>query len=141
MRPNNFDDLMKKIEKSHRNLKEIAIGLEGTEEGKAIMDTLNDLESYMQELYERHTREWIIQNIKLNQTPMSRSARKPFYTPMFMWNHFLLFAVNQNAPELDSEKRKHPETAPGAHGEPRPGPAWARAREKAKLLIVWSVAL
>jgi len=57
MRPNNFDDLMKKIEKSHRNLKEIAIGLEGTEEGKAILDTLNDLESYMQELYERHTRE------------------------------------------------------------------------------------
>jgi len=57
MRPNNFDDLMKKIEKSHRNLKEIAFGLEGTEEGKAIMDTLNDLESYMQELYERHTRE------------------------------------------------------------------------------------
>ena len=57
MRPNNFDDLMKKIEKSHRNLKEIAFGLEGTEEGKAIMGTLNDLESYMQELYERHTRE------------------------------------------------------------------------------------
>jgi hypothetical protein len=33
-----------------------------------------------------------------------RRARKPFYTPMFMWNHFLLFAVNQNAPELDTEK-------------------------------------
>ena len=57
MRPDDFDDLMKMIEKSHRNLKEIAISLEGTEEGKAIMDTLNDLESYIQELYERHTRE------------------------------------------------------------------------------------
>ncbi len=57
MRPDDFDVLMKKIEKSHRNLKEIAIGLEGTEAGKAIMDTLTDLESYMLELYERHTTE------------------------------------------------------------------------------------
>ena len=57
MRPDNFDDLMKKVEISHRNLKEIAIGLESTEAGKAIMDTLNDLESYMLELYERHTKE------------------------------------------------------------------------------------
>ncbi len=48
---------------------------------------------------------------------------KPLYTPMFKWNHFSPVAVNQNAPERDTEKRGHPETAPGANGEPRPGQA------------------